>query len=265
MGQFVHLSACAVAAGLAMGLASAASGSVTLQTQQRSITAATTSNANIQTVNAPGFAPFVESLSVSNVFQGPAGPVNNLAASRIDCQVDPNAIRATGTLRGAGGLSVALGAVETGDAKAAILVTFLVTTPEPFNLFAAARPNLHPTDEFVLELKNLTTNNRLFSLEQSDPPEAVNLNGVLPPGQYSLKYRIELSVDGDDTSRDFAFNLALGCPADFNGIDGVTVQDVFDYLAAYFASEARADLNHSGDVTVQDLLDFLLAYFTPCS
>jgi len=55
------------------------------------------------------------------------------------------------------------------------------------------------------------------------------------------------------------------CPADFNGIGGVTVQDIFDFLAAYFANDPRADFNTSGSVTVQDIFDYLSAYFTGCA
>ncbi len=54
------------------------------------------------------------------------------------------------------------------------------------------------------------------------------------------------------------------CPADFNGAGGVTVQDIFDYLSAYFAGDLRADVNASGSLTVQDIFDFLTAYFAGC-
>lgn len=54
------------------------------------------------------------------------------------------------------------------------------------------------------------------------------------------------------------------CLADFNGEGGVTVQDIFDFLAAYFGNDPRADVNDSGDVTVQDIFDYLSAYFTGC-
>lgn len=54
------------------------------------------------------------------------------------------------------------------------------------------------------------------------------------------------------------------CSADFNGVDLVTVQDIFDYLAAWFAGSARADFNGSGNVSVQDLFDFLSEWFQGC-
>ncbi len=54
------------------------------------------------------------------------------------------------------------------------------------------------------------------------------------------------------------------CPADFNHSGGATVQDIFDFLAAYFGTAPAADVNNSGDITVQDIFDFLAAYFTGC-
>lgn len=54
------------------------------------------------------------------------------------------------------------------------------------------------------------------------------------------------------------------CVADFNCSGSLSVQDVFDFLGAYFAGDSRADFNTSGTVTVQDIFDFLNAYFAGC-
>jgi len=55
------------------------------------------------------------------------------------------------------------------------------------------------------------------------------------------------------------------CPADFNESGGApTVQDIFDFLEAYFNNDPRADFNGGGGITVQDIFDFLAAYFTAC-
>jgi hypothetical protein len=59
-------------------------------------------------------------------------------------------------------------------------------------------------------------------------------------------------------------NTTPCCRADFNQSGAVTVQDIFDFLAAYFTSNAQADINGAGGVTVQDIFDFLAAYFTGC-
>jgi len=54
------------------------------------------------------------------------------------------------------------------------------------------------------------------------------------------------------------------CLADFNCSGTVTVQDIFDFLSAWFAHQASADFNDSGAVTVQDIFDFLSAWFVGC-
>lgn len=54
------------------------------------------------------------------------------------------------------------------------------------------------------------------------------------------------------------------CLADFNHVGEVTVQDVFDFLAAFFATDPLANINAVGGVTVQDVFDYLAAYFAGC-
>ncbi len=54
------------------------------------------------------------------------------------------------------------------------------------------------------------------------------------------------------------------CVADFNDAGGVTVQDLFDYLTAWFAGDVRSDVNGVGGITVQDLFDYVALWFTGC-
>ena len=55
------------------------------------------------------------------------------------------------------------------------------------------------------------------------------------------------------------------CPADFNCSGSISVQDIFDFLAAYFSGNAAVgDFNQSGAISVQDIFDFLAAYFAGC-
>lgn len=54
------------------------------------------------------------------------------------------------------------------------------------------------------------------------------------------------------------------CRADFNGANGVGVQDIFDFLAAWFAGSPSADFNGVNGVGVQDIFDFLAAWFQGC-
>jgi hypothetical protein len=54
------------------------------------------------------------------------------------------------------------------------------------------------------------------------------------------------------------------CMADFNCSGFVSVQDIFDMLAAYFSGDSRADFNGSGTISVQDIFDLLAAFFAGC-
>lgn len=55
------------------------------------------------------------------------------------------------------------------------------------------------------------------------------------------------------------------CKGDFNQAGGVTVQDIFDFLVAYFAGDPSADINELDGVTVGDIFTFLVAYFGGCA
>jgi probable HAF family extracellular repeat protein len=54
------------------------------------------------------------------------------------------------------------------------------------------------------------------------------------------------------------------CAADFDGQNGVTVQDIFAFLNAWFDGGRGADFNGQDGVTVQDIFDFLAAWFAGC-
>ena len=57
--------------------------------------------------------------------------------------------------------------------------------------------------------------------------------------------------------------IVVLCPQDFNGDGNVSVQDIFDFLGAWFSGNASADFNCSGGAPgVQDIFDFLAAWFT---
>jgi hypothetical protein len=53
------------------------------------------------------------------------------------------------------------------------------------------------------------------------------------------------------------------CVADFNQSGGLEVQDIFDFLNAWFAANPRADFN-GGGLSVQDIFDYLNAWFAGC-
>lgn len=73
-------------------------------------------------------------------------------------------------------------------------------------------------------------------------------------GSFSADSRVEFTY----------LPLPQPCLADVNQSGGLSVQDIFDFLGAYFAGQMAADFNQSGDVSVQDIFDFLTAYFEGC-
>lgn len=54
------------------------------------------------------------------------------------------------------------------------------------------------------------------------------------------------------------------CLGDFNASGAISVQDVFDYLRAFFTGDTGADVDGADGVTVEDLFVFLAAYFSGC-
>jgi hypothetical protein len=58
-------------------------------------------------------------------------------------------------------------------------------------------------------------------------------------------------------------NATPCCRGDFNQSGALEVQDIFDYLNAWFATFPAADFN-GGGLDVQDIFDFLNAWFGGC-
>ena len=54
------------------------------------------------------------------------------------------------------------------------------------------------------------------------------------------------------------------CPPDFNCSGTLTINDIFDFLAAWFAGNPAADFNGAGGIGIQDIFDFLAAWFAGC-
>jgi hypothetical protein len=105
-------------------------------------------------------------------------------------------------------------------------------------LSVTVRPTFHPTGASIYTVVSANVRNGTF------------LSVSLPP-RFRVRYTpttVEL----------------ISCPADFNSSGAVTVQDIFDFLAAYFSGNPSADFNGSGVVSVQDIFDFLAAYFAGC-
>ncbi len=82
------------------------------------------------------------------------------------------------------------------------------------------------------------------------------------PGQILVKAR-RIS-DGHLRVLILTPDSSSSCAADFNGVNGVTVQDIFDFLTAWLAGSPSANFNHVNGVTVQDIFDFLTAWLAGC-
>ena len=85
-------------------------------------------------------------------------------------------------------------------------------------------------------------------------------------GQYLLANTTYLPFSGSSGSSavKVSFGSVPGCAPDFNGDGSLSVQDIFDFLAAWFAGTPSADFNGVGGLSVQDIFDFLAAWFGGC-
>lgn len=90
------------------------------------------------------------------------------------------------------------------------------------------------------------------------------------PGDCQVMTALDCTVAGGAYQGDGApclsepGNPITCCPANVNGVGGLSVQDIFDFLALYFTQDPAADINGSGTITVQDIFDFLASYFQGC-
>ena len=64
---------------------------------------------------------------------------------------------------------------------------------------------------------------------------------------------------------DAANNFVACCRANFDGVGGVQVSDIFAFLAAWFAGDSSADIDGENGVQVADIFAFLSLWFAGCS
>lgn len=198
---------------LALLAASSSFGAVTYLTQDRSISAATTFDGTAQTLVAPDFGRFTQTINLSTTFPSLNNTVGlNEAVAGIDCQLDPNKIKATGRLLARGGTSFAAGKdqVESGSASASVRTTFHLDAAAAYQLIATPRPLAGAKDKFKLKIESADTGIILL-LDESTPPTAVNTAGVFAAGDYALEYQIELSAE--DGTFDDSFDMTLVIPS----------------------------------------------------
>ncbi len=288
---------CVAASLLGAALACDAHAGVTILSQQRTLSVETTFDANLQSVTELQAGPFVRALDIGGVIPGVNGATPVVAAGRIDCQLDPNKITANGLLAGAGGIAALTMVPEAGNGKVLVEVTFRVDVATAYGIVAAPRPAMRPTDEFRVDLRDLTRNQDVYYLDEGAPAQTVNMTGTLQPGEYRMRYKVEGTFGDAETSRTFGFGIAFPRPAatdcNNNGVDdyveivlgtapdanhngvidsceclgdwnggGLAIQDIFDFVNDWFAGSA--DFDHSGQTTIEDIFAFLNGWLAGC-
>ena len=69
---------------------------------------------------------------------------------------------------------------------------------------------------------------------------------------------------GPGTSCGVAGNPTMCCRANFDGVNGLQVADIFAFLGAWFADDSRADFTGDGHLSVSDIFYFLNEWFAGC-
>ncbi len=127
----------------------------------------------------------------------------------------------------------------------------------------------------VLTIRNAAGNAVGAGIEDASTL-ATTYTGILPAGTYYA----QITSFGGHAQASAGFNAAsfydmggyfvtgsgfgTGCAADYNLSGTVNVQDIFDFLAGWFAGAPAADFNHVNGLNVQDIFDFLSAWFAGC-
>jgi beta-glucanase (GH16 family) len=100
------------------------------------------------------------------------------------------------------------------------------------------------------------------------------VSGTAPPNTATARLAVVFAQPSTGAGAVHVDNLAFTfsspptqpiCPGDFNGRDGISTQDIFDFLVAWFAIDPFADINEADGVTTQDIFDFLARWFQGCA
>ena len=103
-------------------------------------------------------------------------------------------------------------------------------------------------------------------LSNEQPVADISVAELVARGDWDIA-RGDLNHDGRLNAADVAFAAVHGlpaCTADFNGLDGVNLQDIFDYISSWLAGHPAADTNRDRQINVQDLFGFIEAWFQGC-
>jgi hypothetical protein len=65
-------------------------------------------------------------------------------------------------------------------------------------------------------------------------------------------------------SDEFTVSMTPACPGDFDLSGDLSIQDIFEFLNAWFAGLLTANYNQNGGLEIQDIFDFLTGWFEGC-
>ena len=89
-------------------------------------------------------------------------------------------------------------------------------------------------------------------------PELTVLAASANTGVYDV---VAATPEGCVTS---ATTTLSACPADFDCSGTLNVQDIMEFLSAWFADDPRADFDGFGGLTITDVRSFIYAWFRGC-
>jgi hypothetical protein len=139
-----------------------------------------------------------------------------------------------------------------------VIVTYEDAADDPVNLYAAANPpawvNSYPAARFGHIVYNIATPaamRQTLALALSRHVGRVYITSDTLPNPY-------------DALPAYFEQELRPCAADFNCSGSASVQDIFDFLQAWFAGSRSADFDGMGGIAVADIFGFLGAWFSGC-
>ena len=198
--------------------------------------------------------------------------ISNVQAGDVagyDCVIN-TACGTTGTDRAA--LSLATAPTITSQPQS---VNACLNAPATMSIGAAASPApgyfwqwLPPNGSVLIEVLDGVNINPITHLPEftaaNSSSSAVTLSGFSNVSQNGMHIGFTCTVTNQCGSVAADFAALTVCPADFDCDGQVTVNDIFAFLAAWFARSPTADINHTGVPTVQDIFSFLTEWFVGC-
>lgn len=114
---------------------------------------------------------------------------------------------------------------------------------------------------YLVELEAWATSATNIAPAHSDPFWIIlNQNALQPEVDAAAAWL----ADRVSTANPLCPPTAPPCVADFNNINGVTIDDLFLFFNAYFNGDPSANVNGVASVTIDDLFFFINAWFTGC-